>query len=195
MLGVKRVQNLWSCNDRKGYSPEDKQFHNSILLCHNCPTHFSHKCPTHEVINTPIPMSPSCLTSHFMGVQIFHLVHWCASQCWCSPTRPTTSVQHSLVQLPHTAFKHLVYIYYAQMNYLIYAWCQFMWSISSTSICLCTICFTWHALKKCKLKVLIICAIFRCAFLRPLWLLLCMMRGCQPFSQLFYSTVNKLQNK
>ena len=24
--GVQRDQNLWSCNDRKGYSPEDQQF-------------------------------------------------------------------------------------------------------------------------------------------------------------------------
>ena len=31
--------------------------------------------PTHEVIECPIPISPLCLTSHFICVQIFHMVN------------------------------------------------------------------------------------------------------------------------
>ena len=37
--GVQRDQNPWSCEDRKGYSPEDQCFpKNNNILCHNCPT-------------------------------------------------------------------------------------------------------------------------------------------------------------
>ena len=38
-------------------------------LGHNCPIHLSHKCPK----------------------QFSHDEHWCASWCWCSPTRHTPS--------------------------------------------------------------------------------------------------------
>ena len=63
-LGVQRDRNLWSCDDQKGYSPEDQQFfehiskRNSSLLCHNCPTHLGHKCPTHTIM--PHPLSDKC---------------------------------------------------------------------------------------------------------------------------------------
>ena len=53
---------------------------NNNSLCHNCPTYLSHKCP--------IPMYHYSLTTHFMYVWKFpHNEHWCASWCWCSPTR------------------------------------------------------------------------------------------------------------
>ena len=48
---------------------------NSNLLCHNCPTHlsYSHTLNTPPIIRhkCPIPISPLCLTSHFMCVQFF----------------------------------------------------------------------------------------------------------------------------
>ena len=46
-LEVMRDRNLWSCNDRKGYSPEDHFLPNETASCYDCPTHLSHKCPTH----------------------------------------------------------------------------------------------------------------------------------------------------
>ena len=46
-LKVMRDRNLWSCNDRKGYSPEDHFLPNETATCYDCPTHLSHKCPTH----------------------------------------------------------------------------------------------------------------------------------------------------
>ena len=66
---------------------------NNNSLCHNCPTHLSHKCPTHLSHKCPIPISHHVLTSHFMYLWKFsHNEHQCASLCWCSPTRHTTSV-------------------------------------------------------------------------------------------------------
>ena len=52
------VANLWSCDDRKGYSPEDQHFlsilPNETATCHYCPTNLSRnvpamkpKCPAH----------------------------------------------------------------------------------------------------------------------------------------------------
>ena len=60
-------QNPWSCNDWKGYSPEDQCFlslspENSNSLCHNCPTHSSHKCPTHLPFNCPTHLTHKCHT-------------------------------------------------------------------------------------------------------------------------------------
>ena len=70
--GVQRGRNLWSCDNQKGYSPEDQQFFsifpNETAACHDCPTHSSHKCP--------IPMAQLCLTSHFMCVQSSQLQQW-----------------------------------------------------------------------------------------------------------------------
>ena len=69
--GVQTVRNPWSCDDRKGYSPEDQCF-SSIYLPQKI-THFAitappHKCPTHLSHECPIPISHYVLTSHFMYV-------------------------------------------------------------------------------------------------------------------------------
>ena len=57
---------------------------NSNSLCHNCPTHLSHECPS------PYPII------HTLSVcRNFTNEHWCASQCWCSPTQHTTSVNRT----------------------------------------------------------------------------------------------------
>ena len=83
MPGVRRDQNLWSCDDWKGHSPEDQCFlsiapKNSNSLCHNCPTHLSHKCP--------IPISHHVLTSHFnMCGNFHHNEHRCASGVGAPP--------------------------------------------------------------------------------------------------------------
>ena len=52
-------------------------------LSHKCPTHLSHEYSTKLVINVPpiishkcpIPISPLCLTSHFMCAQIVYMVN------------------------------------------------------------------------------------------------------------------------
>jgi len=75
--GVQRDQNLWSCDDRK-VTP---------LKTSNFISIFPNETAAYFVITTP-PISPLCLTSHFVCAQIFSYgEHCCASQCWCSPTR------------------------------------------------------------------------------------------------------------
>ena len=56
---------------------------NNNSLCHNCPTHLSHKCPAHLSLkcsthlshNCPIPISHYVLTSHYVCVEIFHIMN------------------------------------------------------------------------------------------------------------------------
>ena len=86
-LRVQRDQNLWSCNDQKGYSPEDQflwayipKNSNSLShfpMSHEYPTHLRQKCPSHLSQKCSIPISHHILTSHFIYVWRFshHVKH------------------------------------------------------------------------------------------------------------------------
>ena len=95
--GVQRDRTPWSCEDRKGYSPEDQCFlsispkKNSNSLCHNCPTHLSckclthlsHKCLTHLSHKCPTHLSHKCPThlSHKCPIPISHPIYLHTSIC------------------------------------------------------------------------------------------------------------------
>ena len=69
---------------------------NSKLLCHNCPTHLSHSHTLNgpPIIShkCPIPISPLCLTSHFMCVQFVHTVSIDVPASVGCPPLNTTSI-------------------------------------------------------------------------------------------------------
>ena len=94
---------------------------NSNLICHNCPTQLSHKCPpikpkmpTHWVINAPFikPKMSYIITFYFILCVCANFSrgeHWCASQCWCSPTRHNYSCFWMLNHL-HTVGEFVIYV-------------------------------------------------------------------------------------